>query len=75
VIVVAGVTLGRWAMAAAGAVIAADVPAYALVAGCPARPIGWVGPVGSRLEPDGDHLRCPVTGQTFVVRDGELEER
>lgn len=75
VIVVAGVSIGRWAMAAAGAVVASDVPAFALVAGCPARQIGWVGPAGVRLVPDGHSLRCPITGDVFVEQDGGLEQR
>ncbi|MGB8955427.1 MAG: acyltransferase, partial [Tumebacillaceae bacterium] len=40
--VVCGVTVGEWAFVAAGAVVTKEVPAYALVAGVPARVIGWV---------------------------------
>ena len=54
--VVAGVTVGPWALVAAGAVVASDVASHALVAGVPARRIGWVGRDGLRLvsaqEPD-----------------------
>src|SRR5699024_7924283 len=39
---VAPVTIGAWATVAAGAVVVKDVPSYALVAGTPARRIGWV---------------------------------
>jgi acetyltransferase-like isoleucine patch superfamily enzyme len=41
-ILVAGVTVGEWAMVAAGAVVTQDVAAYRLVGGIPAKPIGWV---------------------------------
>lgn len=70
---VAPVRIGAWAMVAAGAVVAADVPAYALVAGVPARRIGWVGRAGARLEPAGEGLwRCPETDEEYAESDGGL---
>jgi len=44
------VTVGGWAMIAAGAVVARDVPAYALVKGNPAKITGWVCRCGEKLE-------------------------
>lgn len=46
---VAPVTIGAWATVAAGAVVTADVPDYALMVGVPARRVGWVGRAGLRL--------------------------
>ncbi len=63
---VAPLTLGSWCLVAAGAVVSRDVPDYALVAGVPARRVGWVGPAGVPLHSVGDqHWRCPRTGQLF----------
>jgi acetyltransferase-like isoleucine patch superfamily enzyme len=48
-IVIAGVSVGKWAMVAAGAVVARDVLSHELVAGVPAKNLGWVGRDGHRL--------------------------
>jgi UDP-2-acetamido-3-amino-2,3-dideoxy-glucuronate N-acetyltransferase len=69
---VAPVTIGEWATVAAGAVVVHDVPAYALVAGVPARQIGWVGPAGRKLESRGDRFVCPVTGSEYIETEGVL---
>lgn len=63
---VAPVTIGRWAMVAAGAVVTADVTDFALVAGIPARQRGWVGRAGEPLEADGPgRWRCPRTDARY----------
>ena len=60
-ILVAGVRVGTWAMVGAGAVVTRDVPPYGLVAGNPARQIGWVCACGDRLG-DGRPTRCTTCG-------------
>lgn len=62
--IVCGHRIGRYAMVAAGAVVTHDVPDYALVAGIPARRIGWVSRTGERLD---NSLICPRTGEQYVV--------
>ena len=65
---VAPVTIGSWSMVAAGAVVVADVPDFALVVGVPAQRIGWVGRSGSRLgrvSGSDDLWVCPVTSAKF----------
>lgn len=66
-VVVAPVAIGAWATVAAGAVVTRDVPAHAIVAGVPARRIGWVGDAGVPLEAAEDNRWiCPVSGTVFV---------
>lgn len=67
---VAPVTIGAWAMVAAGSTVTKDVVPHALVAGVPARRIAWVGRSGEKLEPasDGtDAWVCPTTGEWYVA--------
>ena len=75
---VAPVTIGPWATVAAGAVVTKDVPAFGLVAGVPARRIGWVGQSGVRLQPvvgRAGYFECPQSGKLYVeVSDSELKE-
>lgn len=70
---VAPVTIGRWALVAAGSVVTKDVPDFALVAGVPANFKAWVGKSGQRLVDIGDQIfRCPETGERYVETDGAL---
>ena len=72
---VAPVRIGAWAMVAAGSVVVRDVPDHALVAGNPARQIGWVGRDGRRMTVDGDVLVDESTGSRFAEVDGRLVEQ
>ena len=73
--IVCGVTVGEYAFVAAGAVINRDVKPYALMAGVPARQIGWMSRHGERLNlplsGDGE-ARCPVTGDTYRLDNGQI---
>jgi UDP-2-acetamido-3-amino-2,3-dideoxy-glucuronate N-acetyltransferase len=62
--IVCGATLGEYAFIGAGAVVAADVPAYALMVGVPARRIGWMCQCGERL-PDSGTGTCAACGYTY----------
>jgi acetyltransferase-like isoleucine patch superfamily enzyme len=71
---VAPVTIGRWALVAAGSVVIRDVPDFALVAGNPARRVGWVGRAGVPLRPAGGaSFRCPQTGEQYVETGDDPE--
>jgi UDP-2-acetamido-3-amino-2,3-dideoxy-glucuronate N-acetyltransferase len=64
--IVCGNTLGRYSFIAAGAVVTKDVPNYALMAGNPARQIGWMSRHGRRLEPEGDGVMvCAESGWRY----------
>ncbi|MGL4440926.1 MAG: DapH/DapD/GlmU-related protein, partial [Bosea sp. (in: a-proteobacteria)] len=70
--IVCGHELGQFCFVAAGAVVARDVPAFALMAGVPARRIGWMSHVAAKLGPD---LVCPETGRRYrEVGPDQLEE-
>ena len=72
VTVLSGLTIGRWAMVGAGAVVTADVPDHALVVGNPARQAGWACECGRTL-PGG--LACACGRSYRLTEAGTLEER
>jgi UDP-2-acetamido-3-amino-2,3-dideoxy-glucuronate N-acetyltransferase len=81
-VIVAGRTIGRWALVAAGAVVTKDVPDFALVAGTPARRIGWVGRAGEPLKqavlpqqsfPDQPAPPTTTASPGLPPRDGDWE--
>jgi UDP-2-acetamido-3-amino-2,3-dideoxy-glucuronate N-acetyltransferase len=59
---VCGVSVGLYALVGAGSVVMKDVADHEMVAGNPARAIGWAGRTGERL---GDDLVCPKTGERY----------
>ena len=68
--VVCGHTIGRCALIAAGAVVTCDVKDYALMAGVPARQIGWVCECGKRLD---DSLSC-TCGRRYSLAGDQLRQ-
>jgi len=80
--IVCGITVGRYAFIAAGAVVAKDVPDYALMVGVPARQLGWMSRHGHRLgRPNAEGVMvCPESGLRYkeespgVVRCLDLDE-
>ena len=74
-VVVAPVNLGEWSMIAAGSVVVRDVSAHALVAGNPAKQIGWVSKQGVRLiEESKDEFLCPVSKVRYHLHNSVLSE-
>jgi UDP-2-acetamido-3-amino-2,3-dideoxy-glucuronate N-acetyltransferase len=72
-VILGGVTIGEYALVAAGAVVTHDVPPYAIVAGNPARPRGWVCQCGLPLSLQNERAQCDNCGQCFLLRNGTVE--
>lgn len=80
--IVCGITIGRYAFIAAGAVVAKDVPDYALMVGVPGRRVAWISRHGHILKnPDSDGVMvCPESGFRYkevepgVIRCLDLDE-
>jgi UDP-2-acetamido-3-amino-2,3-dideoxy-glucuronate N-acetyltransferase len=74
--IVCGHTVGRYAFIAAGAVVAGDVPDYALMAGVPARQKGWMCRcAGAKLSFDAaGAAKCSACGTAYTLKDGKVTE-
>lgn len=71
--VVCGVSIGRHAFVAAGAVVTQDIADYALVMGVPAKQVGWMSRHGHRLElSEGGVHACPESGYRYELRNGRV---
>lgn len=72
--IVCGTTLHECAFVAAGAVVTKDVPAYAMVAGVPAKQIGWMSAYGDILEFDAAGVAIDSTGTKYQLVTGEVKK-
>jgi len=72
--IVCGVSIGEYALIGAGAVVNRDVKPYALMAGVPARQIGWVSQAGSTLQFGGDgRAVCAHDHSVYILINENLE--
>ncbi len=72
--IICGVTIGEYAFVGAGAVVNKDVKPYALMAGVPAKQIGWMSRHGERLElplTGNAQTQCKATGKAYQLIDGQ----
>ena len=68
--IVCGHDIGEFAFIGAGAVVTKNVPAYALLAGNPARQLGWMSEYGHRLQFDADGMStCTESGQVYELKN------
>jgi acetyltransferase-like isoleucine patch superfamily enzyme len=68
-VVLPGVTIGAWALVAAGSTVTHDVPAHALMMGSPARQAGWACACAHRLD---DSLTCPACARRYRLETAGL---
>ena len=74
--IVCGNNLGEYCFIAAGAVVTKDVPAYALMAGVPAKQLGWISKFGEQLNlplAGSGVAKCPHSGEEYQLFDGILK--
>jgi acetyltransferase-like isoleucine patch superfamily enzyme len=71
-VILAGVTIGAFAVVGAGGVVTHNVPPYALVSGNPARWRGWVCECGQPLRFQENAARCLVCDSWFRLQDGAV---
>jgi UDP-2-acetamido-3-amino-2,3-dideoxy-glucuronate N-acetyltransferase len=67
--IVCGITLNEYAFVAAGAVVTKDVPAYAIVAGVPAKITGWMSAYGDVLDFSNGHIAVDSQGENYQKVD------
>lgn len=67
--IVCGITIGKYAMIGAGAVVKTDVPDYAIVAGVPAKQIGWACKCGTTLSFKGKNATCFYCNNKYEIED------
>ena len=70
--IVCGHSLGEYCFVGAGAVVTADVPAFALVVGVPARRVGWICRCGERLRVEQAGAVCSACGSRYAEAGGRL---
>lgn len=72
--IVCGHKIGKYAFIAAGAVVTSEVPDYALMAGVPAKQIGWMDAEGNRLYPDDNGKAVSLSGDQYFLEDNIMKK-
>ncbi len=69
---ICGITIGRYAFIGAGAVVKSDVPDYAIVAGVPAKKLGWACKCGKTLKFNANHAICDYCSSEYKLENKQL---
>lgn len=72
--ILCGITIGKWAMIGAGAVVTKNVPDYAIVTGVPAKITGWICECGEKLNFKKSRAICKKCGRTYEKRKNKVAE-
>lgn len=72
--ILCGITIGKWAMIGAGAVVTKDVPDYAIVTGIPAKLSGWICECGEKLNFKKGKATCKKCGRTYKKNKNKVSE-
>ena len=69
--IICGNIIGKYSFIAAGAVVTTDVKNYSLIAGVPAKRIGWISEHGSKLVFKNQIALCPSSGDKYQLKDDD----
>ena len=72
--IVCGISIGKFAFVAAGAVITKNVVDYALMKGVPAKQDGWISEFGEKLEFENDIATCKATKDQYKLENGNCQK-
>ena len=70
--IICGTTIGRYSMIGAGSVVKSDVDDYAVMAGVPAKQIGWACRCGVTLKFDNNRAICMNCGSEYKMDNGQF---
>jgi len=72
--IICGISIGKFAFVAAGAVITKNVVDYALMKGVPAKQDGWISEFGEKLEFKNDIATCKATKDQYKLENGNCQK-
>jgi len=72
--IICGNTIGKWAFIGAGSVVTKNVPDYAIVAGVPGKPIGWVCECGNKLKFEKEKAKCLKCKRKYKNKNNKVKQ-